>query len=119
MARKKTPKTDGANEAVSKVETGLNVAAEKPQTGAGAVTETSSGATKAERTSRTPRNPAARLEAVKTEPRNNVVPINLEDEIRKLAYLLSERRGFVPGHESEDWLAAESEVLQRYRQQSA
>jgi hypothetical protein len=53
----------------------------------------------------------------KSEGRSNVVPINLEDEIRKVAYLLSERRGFAVGHEREDWLAAEREVLQRYHQQ--
>jgi hypothetical protein len=56
---------------------------------------------------------------VKTETRPNVVPINLEDEVRRLAYLLSERRGFEPGHEAEDWLTAEREVRQRYHQQSA
>lgn len=56
---------------------------------------------------------------VKTEARPNVVPINLEDEIRRLAYLMSERRGFEPGHEAEDWIAAEREVRQRYHQQSA
>jgi len=56
---------------------------------------------------------------VRSEPRANIVPINLEDEIRRLAYLLSERRGFEPGHETEDWLAAENEVLQRYHQHSA
>jgi hypothetical protein len=55
----------------------------------------------------------------KSEGRRNVVPINLEDEIRKVAYLLSERRGFAPGHEREDWLAAEREVMQRYRQHTA
>jgi len=33
--------------------------------------------------------------------------------------LLSERRGFESGHEAEDWLAAEREIRQRYRQQSA
>jgi hypothetical protein len=48
-----------------------------------------------------------------------VVPINLDDEIRRLAYLMSERRGFEPGHETDDWLAAEHEVLRRYRQHSA
>ena len=58
-------------------------------------------------------------EIVKTETRANLVPINLEDEIRRLAYLLSERRGFEPGHEAEDWLTAEREIRQRYRQQSA
>ena len=56
---------------------------------------------------------------VKTEPRAKLVPINLDDEIRRLAYLLSERRGFEPGHDAEDWLAAEREVRQRYHQQSA
>lgn len=56
---------------------------------------------------------------VKTETRANLIPINLEDEIRSLAYLISERRGFEPGHETEDWLAAETEVRQRYRQQTA
>jgi len=65
------------------------------------------------------RKPARKPEIVKTEPRANVVPINLEDEIRRLAYLLAERRGFEPGHEAEDWLVAEREVRQRYHQQSA
>jgi hypothetical protein len=30
--------------------------------------------------------------------------------IAKAAYYRAERRGFAPGHEAEDWLAAESEV---------
>src|ERR1700690_177387 len=49
----------------------------------------------------------------KSEPRANLVPINLEDEIRRLAYLLSERRGFEAGHETEDWVTAEREIRQR------
>jgi Protein of unknown function (DUF2934) len=57
-------------------------------------------------------------EIVKTESRSNLVPINLEDEIRRLAYLMSERRGFAPGHETDDWLAAEHEVLERYQHQT-
>jgi len=60
-----------------------------------------------------------RPEVVKTEPRANLVPINFEDEIRRAAYLLAEQRGFEPGHETEDWLAAEREVRQRYQRQSA
>lgn len=56
---------------------------------------------------------------VKSEVRANIVPISLDEEIRCLAYLLSERRGFEPGHETEDWLAAEREVRQRYHQHSA
>jgi hypothetical protein len=30
--------------------------------------------------------------------------------IAERAYLRAERRGFVPGHETEDWLAAEVEI---------
>jgi hypothetical protein len=29
------------------------------------------------------------------------------------AYLIAQRRGFAPGHELEDWLAAEDQVDQR------
>jgi hypothetical protein len=57
-----------------------------------------------------------RPEIVRSEPRANLVPISIEEEIRNLAYLMSERRGFQPGHETEDWLAAEHEVNQRYHQ---
>ena len=66
-----------------------------------------------------PRKTAPKPAIVKTESRKNLVPINLDDEIRRFAYLLSERRGFEPGHESEDWLTAEREVRQRYHQHSA
>jgi len=38
---------------------------------------------------------------------------DLESEIRQRAYELSARRGFEPGHEDEDWLTAEREVLTR------
>jgi len=58
------------------------------------------------------------LEVVKSEPRKHVVvPINLEDEIRRRAYEIYQQRGNTPGSESEDWLAAEREVQQRYRPQ--
>jgi hypothetical protein len=45
-----------------------------------------------------------------------IVPRVIEDRavsISKLAYLKAERRSFEPGHELEDWLAAENEVDQR------
>ncbi len=39
------------------------------------------------------------------------------EEVRKLiseaAYYRAKRRGFAPGHELEDWVQAEAEVLQR------
>jgi hypothetical protein len=54
------------------------------------------------------------------EAKKNLIPINLEEEIRRRAYELSEQRGFTPGHENDDWFAAEHEVLSRYSaQQSA
>jgi hypothetical protein len=33
-----------------------------------------------------------------------------EERIREAAYFLAEQRGFTPGHELEDWLAAEEAV---------
>jgi hypothetical protein len=45
-----------------------------------------------------------------------IVPRISEDRtalIAKAAYLIAWRRGFAPGHEVEDWLAAENEVDQR------
>jgi Protein of unknown function (DUF2934) len=33
-----------------------------------------------------------------------------EARVRQAAYFRAERRGFAPGHEAEDWLAAEAEV---------
>jgi hypothetical protein len=45
-----------------------------------------------------------------------IVPRLVEDRrasIEKAAYLKAARRGFAPGHELEDWLAAEDEVDQR------
>jgi hypothetical protein len=44
-----------------------------------------------------------------------VSPVEISPEARRsmiaeAAYLRAERRGFVPGYELEDWIAAESEV---------
>jgi hypothetical protein len=51
------------------------------------------------------------------EVRKNVVPINLDEEIRRRAYELWEQRGYEPGHENEHWLNAEQEILSRYSQE--
>jgi hypothetical protein len=59
-----------------------------------------------------------KMEVVKSEPRKNATPptpINLEEEIRRRAYEIYQQRG-TPGSEAEDWLTAEREVRQRYRQ---
>jgi hypothetical protein len=65
-----------------------------------------------------------KLEVVKSEPRKNsvapnLVPIHLENEIRRRAYELYVQRGSTGGSEAEDWLNAEREIRQRYLQQSA
>ena len=62
------------------------------------------------------------LKKAQPENRKNIFPINLDEEIRRRAYELWEQRGHEPGHETEHWLLAESEVLSRYnnlRQHSA
>ena len=60
-----------------------------------------------------------KFEVMKTDSRKNVVPINLEEEIRRRAYEIYQQRGSGSGSEAEDWLTAEREIRQRYRQQSA
>lgn len=70
---------------------------------------------------KTPRNGSKKnnspetLQAV-TETKKNLIPINLEDEIRCRAYEIYEERGSTPGDQHEDWLRAEREILARYQQ---
>ena len=45
--------------------------------------------------------------------RANAPRTDAEEAIRLAAYLRAERRGFEPGYELEDWLAAEREVAER------
>lgn len=108
MARTKSPKKNDAKDQTATTSTSLPKAQESapaaiPATAPAAISMTE------------PR----RLEIVKPDSRASIVPINLEDEIRKLAYEFSARRGFIPGYENEDWLAAEREIRQRYHQRSA
>jgi DUF2934 family protein len=105
MAKPRVPRKTNGNASLPPIETAAS---------ANPVDANANATTKTEQ-KRSSRKPAI----VKSDARANLVPINLEDEIRKVAYLLSERRGFEPGHETEDWLTAEVEVRQRYRQHSA
>jgi len=85
------------------------------------------GATKSNGES--PETPIAAAAQLETKPktrktrkavsgvRKNVVPINLDEEIRRRAYELWEQRGYEPGHENEHWLNAEQEILSRYSQE--
>ena len=51
------------------------------------------------------------------ELNRNTSTVDLEEEIRVRAYQLYEERGYTPGHENEDWLVAEREILTRYDHQ--
>ena len=44
------------------------------------------------------------------KPVASAEPPNIEEEIRKRAYVLLEARGGEEGHELEDWLRAEEEI---------
>ena len=70
---------------------------------------------------KTPRNGNARNKqvtampdvAIAPEGKKNFAAPDLECEVRRRAYELYEQRGCTPGHEDEDWLVAEREVLAR------
>jgi hypothetical protein len=122
MARPKSP----SGVKVSRTVTSTNTNNEESKAGSPAnvadVKAVAAGTTPAEsvaaevKTAPEPR----KLEMVKTEPRKNVVvPIKLEDEIRRRAYELYLQRGSTPGSESEDWLTAEREVRRRYQKQQS
>ena len=48
-------------------------------------------------------------------PQAQPAPDQLQRWIAEAAYYRAQRRGFAPGQELEDWLAAEVEVLARVR----
>ena len=51
--------------------------------------------------------------------RPSVVPFSLEEEIRRRAFELDEQRGASFGSETDDWLVAEREILDRYQERRA
>jgi hypothetical protein len=60
-----------------------------------------------------PASPAPRSGVRKSAPGTPRMALTREGRqalIAEKAYLRAERRGFTPGHETEDWLAAEVEV---------
>jgi hypothetical protein len=81
---------------------------------------------------KTPRTPKATNNQVITMPEAGSTPLvrksapansssaDLEVKIRERAYQLYVERGSTPGHENEDWLRAEREILaSKSHQQSA
>jgi hypothetical protein len=58
--------------------------------------------------------PGQTLESKRRQPTSD-----LEREIRLRAYELYAQRGYEPGHEDEDWLIAEREILARPESQQS
>ena len=124
MAKPKSPKKNPEVKASITAQNPSASITDHPQEAAVSAASPSSQTPKAQ-----PKKTVKRPELVRAEsrtsvaststPQTNLIPMNLEEEIRKQAYLFSERRGFEPGHEAEDWLNAEHEVHDRYHQQSA
>ena len=56
---------------------------------------------------------------VKSPPRPSMVPFSLEEEIRRRAYELYMQRSPSLGSETDDWLVAEREILDRYQEHRA
>lgn len=55
---------------------------------------------------------SARKAAAKPAASNRAPsPVERDEMVRTAAYFRAERRGFAPGYEWEDWLAAEAEVM--------
>jgi len=66
------------------------------------------------------RNPVLTMPEAASSPEIKMPPASETDvntEIRRRAYELYQERGGEPGHEDEDWLLAEREVLARYNHQ--
>ena|ERR1700733_1888713 len=78
---------------------------------------------------KTPRPPKATSNPVITMPEAGSVslirkaspasgsPADVEAKIRERAYQLYQERGSIPGHEKEDWLRAEHEIIARQSHQ--
>jgi Protein of unknown function (DUF2934) len=63
--------------------------------------------------------PMKSAEAKVAESKRNGTPQDLEGEIRTRAYQLYEARGCTPGHEGDDWVVAEREIIARYSHSTA
>jgi hypothetical protein len=62
-----------------------------------------------------PRKPASeqRFAPLESNVRSAREPEDMRKQIEEAAYYRAKQRGFEPGHELEDWVQAESEVMQR------
>lgn len=85
---------------------------ERRKTPRKAATATPKPDTRSDKAAAAPRKPtAASLGA--TSIRNEPSPEEIRRLIAEAAYYRAKQRGFAPGHEVEDWIEAESEVMER------
>ena len=54
-----------------------------------------------------------RSSSISSNARAEVSPDELRKLVSEAAYYRAKQRGFTPGHEMEDWIQAEAEVLRR------
>jgi hypothetical protein len=61
------------------------------------------------------RKPASeqRFASLESNVRSAQEPEDMRKQIEEAAYYRAKQRGFEPGHELEDWIQAESEVMRR------
>jgi hypothetical protein len=57
--------------------------------------------------------PTAFGSPVNNSARADISPDELRKLISEAAYFRAKQRGFAPGHEDEDWIQAEAEVMRR------
>lgn len=69
----------------------------------------------APRKTETSKTEKALREARKAPPAEQPSPEDVRRRIERAAYYKAQARGFTPGYELEDWLAAEREVKQQLR----
>jgi hypothetical protein len=58
----------------------------------------------------------AKPPALSAHARAEITPDELRKLISEAAYYRAKKRGFAPGHELEDWIQAEAEVMGRIAQ---
>jgi Protein of unknown function (DUF2934) len=54
-----------------------------------------------------------KMSALPTETRATESPVDIQEQVRRRAFELYEQHGREDGHDLEDWLQAESELVQQ------
>lgn len=62
---------------------------------------------------KTPAKTTARPQSFTGNARADITPDELRKLVSEAAYYRAKQRGFAPGHELEDWVQAEAEVMRR------